>query len=153
RALVRILGKKEEPGRPLLYGTTREFLQFFNLRDLRELPTLREFHELSDEHRAQVEALERAAPPGSVEPGPPASLGGAGAPAAAPVPSEPVEPPLQRVELSEEPFEEDLGHIDKLIEEAGSRARAAAQALGTALPETPEGKAPEGGGAGEERAP
>src|SRR5262245_19249186 len=76
RALVRILGKKEEPGRPLLYGTTREFLEFFNLRDLRELPTLREFHELSDEHRAQVEALERAAPPGSVEPGP-------GAPAAA----------------------------------------------------------------------
>ena len=67
RSLVRILGKKEEPGRPMLYGTTKEFLEFFNLRDLKDLPTLREFHELSDEHRAQVEALEAAAPEGSVE--------------------------------------------------------------------------------------
>jgi segregation and condensation protein B len=67
RALVRILGKKEEPGRPMLYGTTKEFLEFFNLRDLKDLPSLREFHELSDEHRAQVEALESAAPPGTIE--------------------------------------------------------------------------------------
>ena len=43
RALVRILGKKEEPGRPMLYGTTKEFLEFFNLRDLKDLPTLREY--------------------------------------------------------------------------------------------------------------
>jgi segregation and condensation protein B len=67
RSLVRILGKKEEPGRPILYGSTKEFLEFFNLRDLKDLPTLREFHELSDEHRAQVEALEAAAPEGSIE--------------------------------------------------------------------------------------
>jgi segregation and condensation protein B len=67
RSLVRILGKKEEPGRPMLYGTTKDFLEFFNLRDLKDLPTLREFHELSDEHRAQVEALEAAAPEGTVE--------------------------------------------------------------------------------------
>jgi segregation and condensation protein B len=67
RSLVRILGKKEEPGRPMLYGTTKEFLEFFNLRDLKDLPSLREFHELSDEHRAQVEALEAAAPEGAVE--------------------------------------------------------------------------------------
>jgi segregation and condensation protein B len=61
------VGKKEEPGRPILYGTTKEFLEFFNLRDLKDLPTLREFHELSDEHRAQVEALEAAAPEGTLE--------------------------------------------------------------------------------------
>ena len=67
RSLVRILGKKEEPGRPMLYGTTKEFLEFFNLGDLKDLPSLREFHELSDEHRAQVEALEAAAPPGAIE--------------------------------------------------------------------------------------
>src|SRR5207237_149502 len=54
RSLVRILGKKEEPGRPMLYGSSREFLEFFNLRDLKDLPTLREFHELTEEHRAQV---------------------------------------------------------------------------------------------------
>jgi segregation and condensation protein B len=55
RKLIKILGKKEEPGRPMLYGTTREFLEFFALKDLSSLPTLREFHELSEEHRDIVE--------------------------------------------------------------------------------------------------
>jgi segregation and condensation protein B len=57
RNLVRVLGKKEEPGRPLLYGTTKEFLEFFNLSQLRDLPTLREFHELSEESMREVERL------------------------------------------------------------------------------------------------
>ena len=65
RSLMRILGKKEEAGRPMLYGTTKEFLEFFNLRDLKDLPTLREFHELSEEHQAQVAALEGVAPRGN----------------------------------------------------------------------------------------
>jgi segregation and condensation protein B len=60
RRLVKILGKKEEPGRPMLYGTTKEFLEFFALKDLASLPTLREFHELSEEHR---EIVEKEAPP------------------------------------------------------------------------------------------
>jgi segregation and condensation protein B len=51
RTLIRVLGKKEEVGRPMLYGTTKEFLDFFSLGDLRELPTLREYSELSDESR------------------------------------------------------------------------------------------------------
>jgi segregation and condensation protein B len=55
RDLVRVLGKKDEPGRPLLYGTTGHFLQFFGLKSLRDLPTLREFTELSDESREVVE--------------------------------------------------------------------------------------------------
>ena len=55
RKLIRILGKKDEPGRPLLYGTTREFLELFSLRDLTQLPTLREFQELSEESRRIVE--------------------------------------------------------------------------------------------------
>jgi segregation and condensation protein B len=62
RKLVKILGKKEEPGRPILYGTTREFLEFFSLKDLASLPTLREFHELSEEHRDIVEKQPEAAP-------------------------------------------------------------------------------------------
>lgn len=53
--LIKILGKKEEVGRPLLYGTTREFLEFFQLKDLASLPTLREFHELTEESQAIVE--------------------------------------------------------------------------------------------------
>ncbi|MEO8701515.1 MAG: SMC-Scp complex subunit ScpB [Kofleriaceae bacterium] len=54
RALIRILGKKEEVGRPMLYGTTKEFLDFFSLGDLRELPTLREYSELTDESRRVI---------------------------------------------------------------------------------------------------
>ena len=47
-----MLGRKDEPGRPLLYGTTPFFLDFFGMRSLKDLPTLREFTELSDENRA-----------------------------------------------------------------------------------------------------
>ena len=56
RGLVRMIGKKEEVGRPILYGTTPEFLRTFTLRDLNELPTLREFHELSAADKAEVDA-------------------------------------------------------------------------------------------------
>ncbi len=45
--LIRILGKKDIAGRPLLYGTTSDFLQLFGLADLSSLPTLKEFSELS----------------------------------------------------------------------------------------------------------
>ncbi len=62
RKLIRILGKKDEPGRPLLFGTTKEFLELFNLRDLTQLPTLREFQELSEDSRKIVEE-EAPAPP------------------------------------------------------------------------------------------
>ncbi|MEJ7734858.1 MAG: SMC-Scp complex subunit ScpB, partial [Polyangiaceae bacterium] len=55
RDLVRILGKKDEPGRPILYGTTAGFLEFFGLRGISDLPTLREFTELSDESRRTYE--------------------------------------------------------------------------------------------------
>jgi segregation and condensation protein B len=55
RKLIKILGKKEEVGRPILYGTTREFLEYFALRDLASLPTLREFQELTQEHQEIVE--------------------------------------------------------------------------------------------------
>ena len=62
RRLIKILGKKEEPGRPILYGTSKEFLEFFALKDLASLPTLREFHELSEEHREIVEKQPEEAP-------------------------------------------------------------------------------------------
>jgi segregation and condensation protein B len=49
KRLVRIVGKMDAPGRPLLYGTSREFLEFFGLRTLKDLPTLKEFTELTRE--------------------------------------------------------------------------------------------------------
>ncbi len=42
RRLIKIMGRKEVPGKPLLYGTTREFLQYFGLKDLAGLPTVKE---------------------------------------------------------------------------------------------------------------
>ena len=46
RKLVRIVGRKDVPGKPILYGTTRKFLETFHLNDLSELPTMRELKEL-----------------------------------------------------------------------------------------------------------
>jgi len=72
RNLLRILGKKEEPGRPLLYGTSQSFLAFFQLRDLRELPTLREFAELSLESQQRLDDAATTVAEAS-EPGAPAT--------------------------------------------------------------------------------
>jgi segregation and condensation protein B len=83
RDLVRILGKKDEPGRPIVYGTTTQFLEFFGLKSLKDLPTLREFTELSEESRRVAEAelgdvlgnenRQRAPTPGATEPSPAAA--------------------------------------------------------------------------------
>jgi len=47
RNLIRAVARKDVPGRPFLYGTTPEFLQLFNLKDLSHLPTLKEMDEIS----------------------------------------------------------------------------------------------------------
>ena len=46
RDWVKPLGHKEVPGRPTLYGTTKSFLDYFNLKSLNELPTLAEIRDL-----------------------------------------------------------------------------------------------------------
>jgi segregation and condensation protein B len=56
KRLVRILGKKDIPGRPLLYGTSSEFLELFGLRDLGGLPSLKEFSDLSAELVEELES-------------------------------------------------------------------------------------------------
>jgi len=47
RSLIRSVARKDVPGRPFLYGTTPEFLQLFNLKDLTHLPTLKEMEEMN----------------------------------------------------------------------------------------------------------
>lgn len=42
KRLIKVIGRKEAPGRPFLYGTTKEFLKYFGLKDLTELPTLKD---------------------------------------------------------------------------------------------------------------
>jgi len=46
KKLVRIVGRKDVPGRPFLYGTTKRFLEIFNLKDISELPTVKELKDL-----------------------------------------------------------------------------------------------------------
>ena len=64
RRLLRILGRKEVPGRPILYGTTQEFLELFGLKSLKDLPTLREIKDMVDTSRERAEGEE-----GEIEPG------------------------------------------------------------------------------------
>jgi segregation and condensation protein B len=47
REWVRVVGHREVPGHPAMYGTTREFLDYFNLKSLDELPSLAELRDLS----------------------------------------------------------------------------------------------------------
>ena len=54
RQLVRIAGHREVPGRPMLYATTRRFLEVFGLAGLADLPTLREIEELLRERASEA---------------------------------------------------------------------------------------------------
>jgi segregation and condensation protein B len=59
KRLIRIMGRKEVVGRPILYGTTRQFLLHFGLKDLDELPQIEQFAEVLGEE-VDVEGLKRA---------------------------------------------------------------------------------------------
>ena len=50
REWIKIVGHKEVPGRPAMYGTTRKFLDYFNLKTLNELPSLAEIKDLDAVH-------------------------------------------------------------------------------------------------------
>ncbi len=50
REWVRVLGHKDVPGKPSMYGTTREFLDYFNLKSLDDLPSLAELKDLDKLH-------------------------------------------------------------------------------------------------------
>jgi segregation and condensation protein B len=55
RKLIRILGRKEIPGRPIIYATTKQFLETFELKDLKDLPTPEEIATLGDESSENME--------------------------------------------------------------------------------------------------
>ena len=115
RGFVRILGKKEDVGRPMLYGTTPEFLRTFSLRDLSELPTLREFHELSEQQMASVDAQA------------PLPEGGAAAEGAA-VPAAPPRSPIAPTPVELTPV--DQSEEDDLLDELDHATLAASRAAG-----------------------
>jgi segregation and condensation protein B len=60
--LIRIMGRKELPGRPLVYGTTKKFLEVFDLQDIDSLPKLKEIQTLvTDEEETPQNAEEKPA--------------------------------------------------------------------------------------------
>ena len=60
RKLVKIVGRKKVVGHPLLYGTTKEFLVRFGLKDVKDLPQLKDMSEVfGDEVAQQLETLDK----------------------------------------------------------------------------------------------
>jgi segregation and condensation protein B len=74
REWVRVVGYRDVPGKPALFGTTRQFLDYFNLKSLDQLPTLAEIREIADPQLA-------LAPDASAMPAEAAATGDAGDPA------------------------------------------------------------------------
>jgi segregation and condensation protein B len=58
KKLLRIVGRKDVPGKPIIYGTTRKFLEIFNLKSLAELPTLTEMKDLQPSDLADRSGLD-----------------------------------------------------------------------------------------------
>jgi len=63
KELVEIAGRSDEPGRPLLYKTTQQFLDYFGINSLEELPKLKEFEELQNQigEKENIESANSAA--------------------------------------------------------------------------------------------
>ncbi len=58
--LIKILGRKKVIGRPLLYGVTDDFLKYFGLKDINELPSLKEIRELVPEKEETDEEVKES---------------------------------------------------------------------------------------------
>ncbi len=114
RKLIRVLGRKEIAGRPLIYATTKRFLETFDLKDLKDLPTPREIEEfgkppLEGRGNIAIEPDEGTLPPAQIAETPPeeglmdtprpAEDSEAKAPAADPEAEPANEPPAQDAEL------------------------------------------------------
>lgn len=52
KGLIEIVGRKEVPGRPFIYGTTKAFLEYFGLKSLEDLPKLEQISQLDTENSA-----------------------------------------------------------------------------------------------------
>ena len=56
RKLIRVLGRKDIPGRPIIYATTKQFLEVFDLKNLKDLPTPSEIDELEEAGPSEPDA-------------------------------------------------------------------------------------------------
>ena len=102
RKLIRVLGRKEIAGRPLIYATTKRFLETFDLRDLKDLPTPKEIEEfgkppLEERGNIAIEPDEEAVPPAEdlMETPQPAEDSETKAPSVSPETVPAIEPPAE----------------------------------------------------------
>jgi segregation and condensation protein B len=61
RKFVRVLGRKDIPGRPLIYATTKRFLEVFDLKNLKDLPTPKEIEEFGSALSEEMDQTDREA--------------------------------------------------------------------------------------------
>jgi segregation and condensation protein B len=66
RSWIRVLGHRDVPGKPAMFGTTREFLDYFGLRKLEELPTLAELRDI-DSINVELDFSDHGVEPGEGE--------------------------------------------------------------------------------------
>ena len=70
KGLVKIMGRKDLPGRPLIYGTSKKFLEVFDLKDISDLPKLKEIKAFGSEDYMPTPQPEGGDSPGSDQGGP-----------------------------------------------------------------------------------
>jgi segregation and condensation protein B len=61
RKFIRVLGRKDIPGRPLIYATTKRFLEVFDLKNLKDLPTPKEIEEFGSALSEEMDETDREA--------------------------------------------------------------------------------------------
>jgi segregation and condensation protein B len=98
RKLIAVAGRKNVIGKPILYKTTKEFLIQFGLKDLSELPSLKEFEEIRRMAFADSEPPSPEAAESSPEPVAEAPAGEAAAETSEPAPEEPAAEPQVKEE-------------------------------------------------------
>jgi segregation and condensation protein B len=68
KKMIKIIGKKDVPGKPIVYGTSKRFLEVFGLKDLSELPTLKDLDSLGPASMEGVLPLEEEKGEGEATP-------------------------------------------------------------------------------------
>ena len=134
KKLVVTGGRKNVVGRPILYRTSRDFLVHFGLKDISELPSLREFEEMA--RQALGADLEPAAPLQSAEPAAAAPASEQAEPSASAAPTEPVEP-AGGVETVAPPVADEPAE-DEAATAADSLEPAAGEPVGPAVSKSPD---------------
>jgi segregation and condensation protein B len=146
REWIRVLGHREVPGRPALYGTTRSFLDAFGLRSLEELPALSEVVDLDQVHDdlfARVEQHESASDADAIPPD-----AGLETVIQVAAPHDGSEVPTPAAEVAAAPGEEGAGVVVAPTVIAAGQSET--ESLAAAAFEAPTDPAPRAGGAGGE---